>query len=222
MSNNMGVHYSSAKHDWGTPVALFREWDEKFGFTLDVCAHKDNHKCDRYFSEEEDGLKQDWSGDVCWMNPPYGRAISAWIKKAWEESQRGATVVCLIPSRTDTSYWHDYVMKGEIVFLRGRIKFIDSNSQDNPAPAPFPSAIVIFGGKPKSEMSKEIEELHLLKKELTQCRAKMDEEIKELNHRIDCTQKWTQENFLMDGALREVNHRIDLTQSMIDFTNPTP
>ena len=100
-------------------------------------------KCEKYFTPEIDGLKQDWSKDICWMNPPYGRAISRWIEKAYNEGLKGATVVCLIPSRTDTRYWHDYCMKAsEIKLIKGRLKF--GNSKNS---APFPSAIVVFNGK---------------------------------------------------------------------------
>ena len=107
--------------------------------TTDVCATPDNAKCEQYFTPEMDGLKQEWTGR-CWMNPPYGRQIGQWLKKAYESAQGGALVVCLIPSRTDTSWWHDYVMRGNVEFLRGRLKFSDSKSC-----APFPSAIVVFG-----------------------------------------------------------------------------
>lgn len=133
---------SSNTDQWATPPKLFAELDDEFGFTLDACASEWNHKVDNYFDEEMNALVQDWTG-VVWMNPPYGRTIGQWMKKAYESSLSGATVVCLIPSRTDTKWWHDYAMKGEVRFIRGRIKFID---QDNNSlnSAPFPSAIVIF------------------------------------------------------------------------------
>ncbi len=130
---------TSARHDWETPAALFAELDGEFGFTLDVCATPANAKCSRFFSPENDGLAQPWAGECCWMNPPYGKLIGLWLRKALEESQRGATVVCLIPSRTDTFWWHEYVAKGEVRFLRGRLRFVGGIG-----PAPFPSAIVIF------------------------------------------------------------------------------
>jgi phage N-6-adenine-methyltransferase len=133
------VHFSSATNEWATPQALFDRLDAKWRFDLDVCATPENAKCSRYFTALEDGLAQPWAPYTCWMNPPYGRAIKHWIKKAYEESLQGATVVCLIPSRTDTSYWHDYVMKGEVEFIRGRLKFGDATNS-----APFPSAIVVF------------------------------------------------------------------------------
>lgn len=139
MPSDMSVHFSSKKTDWATPQDLFDRLNGVWNFTLDVCASDGNAKCKRYFTETDDGLSKEWSGEVCWMNPPYGRAIKNWIKKAYDESQKGATVVCLIPSRTDTVYWHEYVMKGEVEFLKGRLKFGGAK-----AGAPFPSAIVVF------------------------------------------------------------------------------
>lgn len=140
----MDVHYSSKTNDWSTPQAFFDELNKEFNFTLDPCATNENAKCNKYFTVEDDGLKQDWSNDVVFMNPPYGREIKYWVKKAYEESLKGATVVCLIPSRTDTAYWHDYIFgkADDIRFLRGRLKFGDSKN-----PAPFPSAIIIYKGE---------------------------------------------------------------------------
>lgn len=142
VSRKMDVHYSSGRDDWETPQAFFDRLDAEFGFTLDVCATDRTAKCSEYFTPEEDGLAQAWSG-VCWMNPPYGDEIPKWVEKAYTEAVNGnVPVVCLIPSRTDTAWWHDYVMKAtEIRFIRGRLKF--GGSKDS---APFPSAIVIFDG----------------------------------------------------------------------------
>jgi len=127
--------------DYETPAAIFDPLNAEFRFTLDVCATRETAKCPRYFTPEDDGLAAVWDrmGGACWMNPPYGRAIGAWMRKAWEESRRGAVVVCLVPARTDTSWWHTYAMRGTIRYLRGRIAFVGEKS-----PAPFPSAIVIF------------------------------------------------------------------------------
>ncbi len=133
------MHFSSKTDLWATPQDLFDRLHAKHNFQLDVCATPDNAKCLRYFTAAEDGLLQEWKG-VCWMNPPYGRAIGAWMKKAYESGMEGALVVCLVPARTDTAWWHDYAMKGEIEFLRGRLKF--GGHANN---APFPSAIVTFG-----------------------------------------------------------------------------
>lgn len=135
--------YSSNTDEWGTPQKLFDELNERFDFDVDVCANAENAKCRRYFSKEEDGLKQDWTQfKTCWMNPPYGRQIGSWIEKAYETSLHGTTVVCLLPSRTDTRWFHDYCVKGDITFIKGRLKF-----NDGKVPAPFPSMIVIFKGK---------------------------------------------------------------------------
>lgn len=130
--------FSSKSDDWETPQDLFDSLNARYNFDLDVCATAENAKCTRFFTREQDGLKQDWTG-VCWMNPPYGRQIGLWMAKALEASQAGATVVCLVPSRTCTAWWHDYAEKGEYYFIRGRLKFGGS-----PNSAPFPSAIVVF------------------------------------------------------------------------------
>ena len=135
----MSVHFSSKTELWATPMDFFQKWSDSIGgFDLDVCANQENAKCQKFFSKEDDGLSQDWNGK-CWMNPPYGKEIGYWMKKAYESSQRGATVVCLVPSRTDTKWWHDYAMKGKITFIKGRLKF--GNSKNS---APFPSAVVVF------------------------------------------------------------------------------
>jgi len=134
--------FSSARADWETPSNLFARLHREFSFTLDVCATPDNTKCPRYFTPAIDGLCQPWTGR-CWMNPPYGRSIGAWVSKAREESRKIATVVGLLPARTDTAWWHQDVMQArEIRLLRGRLTFVGA-----PSPAPFPSAIVIFGGR---------------------------------------------------------------------------
>ena len=140
----MDVHYSSKTNEWSTPQAFFDELNKEFNFTLDPCATSENAKCTKYFTVEDDGLKQDWSNDIVFMNPPYGRDIKYWIKKAYEESLNGATVVCLIPSRTDTAYWHNYIFgkADDIRFIKGRLKFGGSKN-----PAPFPSAIIIYKGE---------------------------------------------------------------------------
>lgn len=136
----MNVHFSSKTDLWATPQAFFDELDNEFHFETDVCALPENAKCKKYFTPQQDGLSQEWSG-VCWMNPPYGREISKWMKKAYESSLSGATVVCLVPSRTDTKWFHDFAMKGEIRFVKGRLKF--GNCENS---APFPSAVVVFRG----------------------------------------------------------------------------
>lgn len=132
---------SSRAMEWETPAELFAVLDGEFGFELDVCATDANTKCDEYYTTEEDGLAQPWTG-VCWMNPPYGKGIGAWMAKAHDAADDGATVVCLIPARTDTSWFWDHARHGEIRFLRGRLRFSDSD------PAPFPSAVVVLGYPP--------------------------------------------------------------------------
>jgi len=134
------VHFSSATDLWETPWLLFRQLDAQFSFTLDVCALPENAKCKRFYTPNDDGLAQRWKG-VCWCNPPYGRNIGRWVEKAYASAIAGdATVVCLIPARTDTTWWHRYVMAASEVWLvSGRIRFGKAR-----AGAPFPSAIVIF------------------------------------------------------------------------------
>lgn len=134
----MSVHFSSATDLWATPQEFFDKQNAIYSFTLDVCATADNAKCVRFYTEADDGLEQPWTGAV-WMNPPYGRTIGRWMKKAYESSQAGATVVCLVPARTDTAWWHDYAMKGQIEFIRGRLKFGSAKNS-----APFPSALIVF------------------------------------------------------------------------------
>ena len=137
MSN---ILFSSVTDVWATPQAFFDKLNELHGFTLDVCANSENAKCEQFFTEEIDGLAQDWTG-IVWMNPPYGRQIGLWMRKAYESSQKGTTVVCLVPARTDTAWWHDYAKKGQIDFIRGRLKF--GNAKNS---APFPSAVIVFQG----------------------------------------------------------------------------
>ena len=137
----MEVHFSSKTDLWYTPDDFYEKYNGVYNFETDVCATHENAKCENYYTQEIDGLSQDWQG-VCWMNPPYGRTIGKWMKKAYESSLNGATVVCLVPARTDTNWWHDFAMKGEIEFIRGRLKFGGSKNS-----APFPSAVVVF--KPK-------------------------------------------------------------------------
>ena len=106
------VHFSSRRNNWETPRDLFDKLNEEFNFELDVCATPENAKCKKYYSPEEDGLKEEWKG-LCWMNPPYGREIGKWMKKAYESAVAGATVVCLVPARTDTAWWLTTALKGK-------------------------------------------------------------------------------------------------------------
>jgi phage N-6-adenine-methyltransferase len=135
---NTKVMFSSETDLWSTPQALFDELDRVYQFTLDPCSTKENHKVYNFYTEKEDGLSKNWDGENVFMNPPYGREIGKWIKKA-SESKNGI-VVCLLPARTDTKWFHDYIYgKAEIRFIKGRLKFGDSKNS-----APFPSMIVIF------------------------------------------------------------------------------
>lgn len=137
----MNVHFSSQTDNWSTPPSLYKKLNEVFEFTLDPCASENNHKCEKYYTEADDGLSMPWDGERVFMNPPYGREIGKWVKKASEIKQ--GLVVCLVPARTDTRWWHDYVVDrgGVIIYLKGRLKFGGSKNS-----APFPSAIVIFLG----------------------------------------------------------------------------
>jgi phage N-6-adenine-methyltransferase len=138
MINN--AMFSSNRDDWETPLELFNQLDAIYHFDLDVCALPHNAKCDKYYTPDDDGLSKPWEG-TCWMNPPYGRQIGRWMEKAYKSSLVGATVVCLVPSRTDTAWWHDYAMRAsKITYIRGRIKFVGAKHG-----APFPCAIVVFG-----------------------------------------------------------------------------
>jgi len=139
------VHFTSNSSTWQTPPSIYDPLNKNFAFDLDPCCTHKSAKCKKHFTEEEDGLVQDWGGHSVFMNPPYGRQIKDWVKKAFEESKKpNTTVVCLIPARTDTKWWFDYCVHGEIIFLKGRIKFINEDNMPVNS-APFPSAIVIFG-----------------------------------------------------------------------------
>lgn len=161
---NVDVMFSSKTDLWETPQQFFEKYHAIHNFQTDVCATSENAKCLKFYTKEQDALTQEWEGS-CWMNPPYGDAqlpckikcnkklcaqrgfhnykyvpgISDWMKKAYESSRKGAKVVCLVPARTDTKWWHEYAAKGVIEFIRGRIKF--GNHKNS---APFPSAVVVF------------------------------------------------------------------------------
>lgn len=144
---NQGL-FSSEKQDWCTPQQFFDELDAEFHFVLDAAATHQNSKCKRCFTPEDDGLIQNWDvGGAVYCNPPYGREIGLWVKKAYEEAQKGTTIVMLIPARTDTKYFHEYIYhKAEIRFVKGRLKFTDENGTPK-GTAPFPSMVVIYNRK---------------------------------------------------------------------------
>lgn len=133
--------FSSKSVEWETPRDLFDKLDKEFHFTLDVCATDENAKCTEYYTKEQNGLDRPWTG-VCWCNPPYGRKVYLWIKKAAQAALEGNTVVMLLPSRTDTRWFHKYLYQQpgvELRFLPGRLKFVGSQNT-----APFPSLVAVF------------------------------------------------------------------------------
>jgi len=142
--------FSSKTGNWSTPQEFFDKLNWRFGpFDLDPCATDDNKKCNNFFTKDQDGLLEDWTGHTVFVNPPYGRGIEKWIEKGYRESLKNHTkVVMLIPSRTDTKYWHKYVMMAsELYFVKGRLKFGESENS-----APFPSAVVVFDGDSKQQV----------------------------------------------------------------------
>lgn len=139
---NIAPMLSSKSNEWATPQELFDELNQEFRFTLDPCATHENAKCEKYYTVTEDGLSKDWTGETVFCNPPYGRQIGKWVAKAYNTK---TTTVMLIPARTDTSYFHDYIYgRAEIRFIRGRLKFGDGKKD-----APFPSMIVVFRNEGK-------------------------------------------------------------------------
>lgn len=147
---NKGL-FTSNSNEWATPQKLFDELNSEFNFNLDVCATSENTKCMDYFTKEDDGLNKEWHG-TCFMNPPYSTEISKWVKKAYEEALKGNLVVGLLPARTDTRwYWNYVVNKAEIRFIKGRLKFNDQKGS-----APFPSMIVIWKPSCYKRISEEL------------------------------------------------------------------
>jgi site-specific DNA-methyltransferase (adenine-specific) len=140
--NNLQALFTSQSDEWATPQDVYDSLDAEFHFTLDPCATDDNHKCEVYYTIDDNGLLQNWGGQTVFCNPPYSR-IGEWVEKAYRESRKDNTVVVLlIPSRTDTRYFHNFIyQRAEIRFVRGRIKFGDSKNS-----APFPSMVIIFRG----------------------------------------------------------------------------
>lgn len=136
---NNDLMFSSKTCEWETPQELFNKLNAAFDFQTDVCADYYNAKCLTFFSKENNGLAHNWTGS-CWMNPPYGRGIYEWVKKAHQSAKdNNATVVCLLPARTDKKWWQEFCLNAEVYFIKGRLKFGDATNS-----APFPSAIVIF------------------------------------------------------------------------------
>lgn len=133
--------FSSKKDDWTTPPDFFQQLNNEFHFTLDAASSEENHLCKNYFTIETDGLSQDWGGHRVFCNPPYGRQIEKWVQKAWEEAKKpNTTIVMLLPARTDTKWFHNYIyQQTKIRFIKGRLKFGGAKNS-----APFPSMVVIW------------------------------------------------------------------------------
>lgn len=140
---NINACFSSKSNEWSTPQEFFDELDKEFHFTLDPCSTHENCKCKKHYTIEENGLERNWGGEIVFCNPPYGSEIGKWVEKGYREGTKDKTVVVmLIPSRTDTKYFHDYIyQRCEIRFIKGRLKFGDGVNS-----APFPSMLVIFRG----------------------------------------------------------------------------
>lgn len=143
----MKALFTRRRADWETPPELFRKLDREFGFTLDVCATPANAKCPTFYTAEQDGLQQPWTG-VVWCNPPFGRDVDRWLSKARRASNDGATVVVLVPARTDTEWWHQEVEPAcrvgtaDVRFIRGRVPFVRADGERSRSP--FPSALIIY------------------------------------------------------------------------------
>ena len=160
---NTDLMFSSKTDLWSTPQYLFDELDKEFHFTLDPCADETNHKCEKYYTKEQDGLIQDWQGETVFCNPPYGnKETGLWTKKCYEESlKKDTTVVLLIPARTDRISFHEYIYgKAEIRFIKGRLKFGDGKNT-----APFPSMVVVFRNKKETMVNAHEFIEHLLKQQ---------------------------------------------------------
>ena len=141
-----GIHHSQGSDLWATPQPFFDRLDQRFKFQLDACAQEWNSKCDKFYSETQNGLTQPWESWT-WCNPPYSQ-IKWWYAKALHEACRGASSVLLTFARTDTKAFHEYVMLAtEIIFIKGRIRFVDPATRKISNPAPAPSMLVIYDAK---------------------------------------------------------------------------
>lgn len=139
---NTDAMFSSKTDQWETPQDFYDELNAEFGFTLDPCADENSHKCEKYYTKEEDGLSQCWDGERVFCNPPYGREIGSWVRKCYQHGTSGQGIaVMLVPARTDTKWFHEYIYSKnvEVRFLKGRLKFGGSKNS-----APFPSMVVVF------------------------------------------------------------------------------
>lgn len=153
---DVSIFTSSKSNEWETPQDLFDKLNADYHFTLDPASTEENHKCDKYYTKENDGLSKDWRGEVVFCNPPYGKEIGVWVKKCYDESRRGVKIVLLVPSRTDTRWFHEYLYNRDgdgirIEFLRGRLRFTNRtfpswrpDGNFEASPATFPSMLVYF------------------------------------------------------------------------------
>lgn len=148
--------FSSKSNEWETPQDLFDKLNTTYHFTLDPCSTHENAKCPKHYTIEENGLKQSWQGEIVFCNPPYGREIGKWVKKAYDEAMKGTKIVMLIPARVDTKWFHQYLYKQEengirVEFIKGRLKFINrtlpswrADGNFKASPATFPSMLIYF------------------------------------------------------------------------------
>lgn len=160
MSVNKGL-FSSNKDDWRTPKWLFNALHNHFKFDLDVCSDEKNALSPKYYTKENSCLNKNW--ETCnFMNPPYGREISKFVEKAYDEwRNNNCTIVALLPARTDTKWFHHYIYQiADITFIKGRLKF---EGGEKLAPAPFPSMIVIWWGMKKINDKDFLSEENILK-----------------------------------------------------------
>jgi len=155
--NKLDVHYSSKYSEWETPKSLFDALNKEFRFKVDLCATKSNSKCDLYYDDIfDESADLSLNENTCFVNPPYGRSMTKFVKRFFDISGR-TKVVCLLPARTDTKWWgvfwdhdnHKPRAGVEIRFLKGRLIFEKEgkpvlDKKGRPMPAPFPSAIVIM------------------------------------------------------------------------------
>jgi len=148
---NKDLMFSSKNYEWETPPEVFEWIDRKWEITIDACATPGNAKCERFISPAEDFFQHNFIGEVAFMNPPYGRGIANFVEKAYTEALKPNTIfICLLPARTDTRWWHRYVMKSVAIYLiQGRIKFLNEDGE-RVASAPYPSAIVFFDGQSRT------------------------------------------------------------------------
>lgn len=136
----MSVHFSSERQDWATPDELWERLNGIYAFDLDAAASRENTRCKTYFDASTDGLAQSWASHRVWCNPPYGRAIGHWTRKAAAEAEHATFIVMLVPARTDTKWWHDAIATARVEYIRGRLRFKGAT-----ASAPFPSALLYWG-----------------------------------------------------------------------------